>query len=149
MALPHISAATTYFRHLITSRVVSLLLILVPFAVADVALSVLGYVEALGAIAVVLLVIPGSFVIEILWSAYTAPIQVKSEDITMTAQFSVRQLLAVLPLIPAFILASASVVFPLLAVAAGFVLVAISALLAMSGRFWAKVVTKLTESGFV
>jgi hypothetical protein len=139
----------TYFRHLIISRVISLMLIVAPFAVADAALVFLGYGEALGAMAVVALVIPGSFVIEVLWSAYVAPIQVKGEDFTMPAQFNLRQLAAVLPLIPNFVLASAANFVPLLAVVGGAILIGISSVLILSGRFWGKVVTRLTENGFV
>ena len=138
-----------YFRHLIMSRVISILFILVPFAVADAILLVLGYGEALGALAVVLLVIPGSFTIEILWSAFVAPIQVKGEDVTMAVQFNLRQLAAVLPLFPAFVLASAATVLPVVAVVGGGALIVISVLLTMSGRFWGRIVTKLTENGFV
>lgn len=141
--------AATYFRHLIASRTISLLIILVPFAIANVALLILGYREALGALAVVLVVIPGSYVIEILWSAYVAPIQVKGDDLMMPAQFSIRQLSTVLPLIPMFILASAATLVPLVAVGGGVILVAISVVLTMSGRFWGRVVARLTETGFV
>lgn len=139
----------TYFRHLVVSKVVSLLLILAPFGVADVFLAGLGYGEALGALAVIAFVIPGAFVIEILWAAYIAPIQVKGEDMTMPGQFSLRQFAAVLPVIPAFALASVATLFPIVALVGGGLLIAVSALLLMSGRFWGSVVTRLTENGFV
>ena len=60
----------TYFRHLIASKVISLLLVISPFAVADAVLLALGYGEALGALAVVVFVIPGSYIVEMLWAAY-------------------------------------------------------------------------------
>lgn len=141
--------AATYFRHLVASRVISLLLVLAPFAVADAALFALGYGEALGALAVVALVIPGAYVIEMLWAAYVAPVQVKAEDQTMVGQFNLRQFTAVFPLIPAFILASGATLDPLVAVVGGIILIAISTLLAMSGEFWSRVVVKLTENGFI
>ena len=139
----------TYFRHLIASRVVSLLLILAPFAAANVALLALGYGEALGALVVVAAVIPGSYVLEILWAAYIAPIQVKGDDLMMAAQFNLRQLSTALPLVAVFLLVSIATLFPTVAVVGGLVLIAIAAALTTSGRFWGKVVTKLTESGFV
>ncbi len=139
----------TYFRHLVVSRVASLLLILAPFAAADGALFVLGYGEALGALAVVALVIPSSFVLEMLWAAYVAPIQVKGEDQTMVNQFNIRQFVTILPMIPAFILASGATLVLLIAVVGGVVLIVISAILTMSGRFWNRVVVRLTESGFI
>jgi len=140
---------TTYFRHLVASKVVSFLLILAPFAVADAALLALGYGEALGGLAVVTLVIPGSYVLEILWSAYIAPIQIKAEEFTMPTQFSIRQLLTALPLIFVFILASAATILPVLAVAGGILLIAVSIVLTMSPGFWNRVLVKLTENGFV
>jgi len=139
----------TYFRHLIASRIISMLLILAPFAVADCALLALGYSEALGALAVVVFVIPGAYVLEILWSAYVAPIQIKGEDLTMVAQFSLRQFAAILPLIPALIFASAATFAPLFAVGGGTILIVISVLLTMSKGFWGRVVVRLTENGFV
>lgn len=138
-----------YFRHLIVSRVISLLFVITPFAIADATLVVLGYGEALGALAVVAFVIPGFFVLEILWSAYVAPIQVKGEDLTMPGQFNLRQMATALPLILLFIFASIATLFPTFAVIGGIILIATSAFLTLSGRFWATVVTKLTENGFV
>jgi hypothetical protein len=138
-----------YFRHLIVSRVISLLLILAPFAVADAALYAMGYGEALGALAVVLTVIPGSFMLEVLWAAFIAPIQVKGDDMSMPAQFNLKQMTTALPLVAVIILASVATLLPIFAFAGGVVLIAISALLIMSGRFWSSVVTRLTENGFI
>ena len=138
-----------YFRHLVVSRVISLLLVLAPFAAADVALFMLGYAEALGALAVVALVIPGAFVLEMLWAAYVAPIQVKGEDQTMANQFNIRQFVTILPMIPAFIFATGATLVPLLAVAGGVILLVIAAILTMSRGFWSRVVVRLTENGFI
>jgi hypothetical protein len=139
----------TYFRHLITSRVASLMLILTPFAVVNLILSVIGYGVSLAALIVILLVIPGSFVLEICWAAYMAPIQVKGDDMMMPAQFNLRQMATALPLGGVIVLVSAASIVPLLAVIGGVVLCGISAFLTLSGGFWSRVVTKLTENGFV
>ena len=141
--------AATYFKHLISSRVISLMVILIPFAVADTALSLLGYGVTLAALAVILLVIPGAFVLEICWAAYIAPIQVKGDDAMMPAQFSLRQLATALPVGGVFILVSVASIFPLVAVVGGLLLCGLAALLTLSGGFWSRVVTKLTENGFV
>jgi len=138
-----------YFKHLITSRVFSLLLILVPFAVADIALVLLGDGVVLAALGVILMVIPGSFVLEICWAAYIAPIQVKGDDMMMPAQFSLRQMLTALPLGGVVILVSIASIFPQVALTGGAVLCILSALLLSSGGFWSRVVTRLTENGFV
>jgi hypothetical protein len=138
----------TYFRHFIASRVISLFLVLAPFAVADIVLLALGY-EMLGALAVACTVIPGAFVLEVLWSAYVAPIQVKGDDLMMAAQFSLRQLSTALPLVAVFFLASIATAVPIVGLVGGLVLVSIAALLTLSGRFWGKVVERLTETGFV
>jgi hypothetical protein len=139
----------TYFRHLIASRVISLFLILAPFAAANLVLLAMGYGTSLGALGVILAVIPGSYVLEICWAAYIAPIQVKGDDMTMVAQFSLRQLATALPLGGVIILVSLASIIPLVAIAGGLVLCVISALLTMSGAFWTRVLTKLTEQGFV
>lgn len=141
--------AGTYFRHLIISRVVSLLMLLAPFAAVDVALFAIGYGGAMGALTVVAAVIPASYVLTILWTAYIAPIQVKGDDQLMAAQFSIRQFLTALPLIAVFLLVSVATVFPIVAAVGGLALFSLDAVLMLSGRFWGGVVTKLTASGFV
>lgn len=138
----------TYFRHLVASRVVSLFLVLAPFAFADVVLLALGY-EVIGALAVLLTVIPGSFVLEVLWSAYVAPIQVKGDDLMMASQFNLRQLTAALPLVAVIFLVSVATIVPIIGLVGGLILVAISAAFTLSGRFWSKVLERLTENGFI
>ena len=139
----------TYFRHLIASRVVSLLMILAPFAVADAALLELGSGVALAALVVILAVIPGSFVLEICWTAYIAPIQVKSDEMVMAAQFNLRQMAMALPLVAVVVLVSAASISPLVATVGGLVLIVTSVLLTMSPGFWSRIVTRLTENGFI
>jgi len=139
----------TYFKHLIASKTVSLLVILAPFAIADAALQVLGDPEALGALMMILLVIPGAFVLEICWAAYIAPIQVKGDDMMMPAQFNLRQMAVALPMGGVVIVAVFGVIYAPFAAAAGLALCLISALLTLSRGFWGRVVTKLTENGFV
>lgn len=141
--------AAFYFRHLTASKLASLMLILAPFAAADVCLLALGHGEGLGALAVVLLVIPGAFVIEVCWAAYIAPIQVKGDDMTMPAQFSLRQMTTVFPMVGAMVFVSIGSIFPLAAAAGGLALCGFSALLMSSPGFWHAVVRRLTESGFV
>jgi len=139
----------TYFKHLISSKVISLLVILVPFAVVDGILQAFGDPEAVGALLMILLVIPGAFVLEICWSAYIAPIQVKGDDMTMPAQFNLKQLAVALPMGGVVIVATIGVLFAPLAAVAGVVLCVLSAVLTLSRGFWSRVVTKLTENGFI
>lgn len=139
----------TYFRHLLASKLLSLMLILAPFAVADAALATLGIGAALAGLAIILLVIPASFILEICWAAYIAPIQVKGDDMMMPAQFNLRQMATGLLLAPVIILAALASIFTIVAVVGGLALSLLAALLVLSGRFWGRVVTKLTESGFV
>lgn len=139
----------TYFRHLIASRVLSLLLMFAPFSAADAVLFALGYGEALGALGVTALVIPGSFVIEMLWAAYIAPIQVKGDDFAMAAQFSLRQMSSALPMVAVLFLVSLAVIFPLVAFVGGAAILVLAAALTISTGFWSRVVTRLTESGFI
>jgi hypothetical protein len=139
----------TYFRHLIGSKLLSLMIILTPFAVADAVLAALGYPMELAGLVIVLTVIPASFVLQICFSAYMAPIQVKGDDMMMPAQFNLRQMATGLLIIPVIFLATLSAIFPLVAVAGGLALCLLSALLVFSAGFWSRVVTKLTENGFV
>jgi len=141
--------AATYFKHLIFSKTISLLVILAPFAGVDAVLQVLGAPEALGALLMILLVIPGTFVLEICWAAYIAPIQVKGDDMMMPAQFNLRQLAVALPMGWVVIIAAIGVLYAPFAAAAGLILCLLSAALTLSGGFWSRVVTKLTENGFV
>ncbi len=141
--------APTYFRHLVASKVASLMLILAPFTVADAVLLALGYGVALAALAIILTVIPASFVLEICWAAYIAPIQVKGDDLMMPAQFNLRQMATGLMLVPVVFLAALASIFPAVAIIGGVALCIIAAALVMSGGFWSRVVAKLTENGFV
>ena len=139
----------TYFRHLIASKLLSLMLILAPFAVADAVLLAVGDGVALAGLVIILTLVPASFILEICWAAYIAPIQVKGDDLMMPAQFSIRQMSTGFLLVPVLFLASLASIFILVAVVGGVVLSLLAALLVLSGRFWGRVVTKLTESGFV
>lgn len=139
----------TYFRHLIISKLLALMVILTPFAVADAVLAVMNYAMALAGLVIVLTVIPASFVLQICFAAYIAPIQVKGDDMTMPAQLNLRQMATGLLIIPVIFLASLSAIFPVVAVVGGLALCALAALLLASGGFWSRVVTRLTESGFV
>jgi hypothetical protein len=139
----------TYFRHLIGSKLVSLMIILAPFAVADAVLTALGYAMALAGLVIVLAVIPASFVLQICFSAYIAPIQVKGDDMMMPAQFNLRQMVTGLLILPVILVASLSAIFPMVAVVGGLTLCVIAALPVFSAGFWSRVVTRLTESGFV
>jgi len=139
----------TYFKHLISSKVISLIVILAPFATVDALLQLLGDPEALGALMMIILVIPGAFVLEICWAAYIAPIQVKGDDMMMPAQFNLRQMAVALPMGGVVIVATIGVLFAPFAAVAGLILCFVSALLTLSGGFWNRVVTKLTENGFV
>ena len=139
----------TYFRHLIGSKLASLMIILAPFAVADAALAALGYSGALAGLVIVLTVIPAGFVLQICFSAYLAPIQVKGDDMMMPGQFNLRQMATGLLIIPVIFLAALSAAFLIVAVVGGLALYAIAALLVFSTGFWGRVVTKLTENGFV
>lgn len=139
----------TYFRHLIGSKLVSLMIILAPFAVADAVLAALGYAIALAGLAIVLMVIPAGFVLQICFSAYMAPMQVKGDDMMMPGQFNLNQMATGLLIIPVIFIAALSAAFLIVAVVGGLALYVIAALLVFSGGFWSRVETKLTENGFV
>ncbi len=138
-----------YFRHLIGSKFVSLMIILAPFAVADAVLAALGYAMAPAGLVIVLTVIPASFVLQICFSAYIAPIQVKGDDMMMPGQFNLRQMATGLLIIPVILLAALSAAFLIVAIVGGLALYVIAAFLVFSAGFWNRVVTKLTENGFV
>ncbi len=139
----------TYFRHLIASKLISLMLILAPFAVADAVLALFGYGMALAGLVLVLTVIPASFVLQICFAAYVAPIQVKGDDMMMPAQFNLRQMATGLLVVPVFFLAAIGSIIPIVAVVGGLALCGLAVVLVLSGGFWSRVVAKLTESGFV
>jgi hypothetical protein len=139
----------TYFRHLIASKLISLMIILVPFAIADAVLAAYGYAMSMAGLVIILTVIPASFVLQICFAAYVAPIQVKGDDMMMPAQFNLRQMATGLLVVPTFFLAAVGSIFPTVAAVGGLFLCAVAGLLVYSGGFWSRVVTRLTESGFV
>jgi hypothetical protein len=141
--------AASYFKHLLAARTLSLILILAPFAVADVGLLLLGFGGALEALVVVAAVIPPSFVLQICFAAYIVPIQVKGDDMVMPVQFNLRQMATGLMLVPVVFLVAVASAIPMVAEVGGLVLCIIALLLVTNGGFWSRVVTKLTENGFV
>ena len=140
---------TTYFRHLIASKLLAMMVILAPFAVADVVLAALNYAMALAGLVIILTVIPASFVLQICFAAYVAPIQVKGDDMMMPAQFNLKQMATGLLIVPVIFLAAIASLFPIVAVIGGLFLCVLASLLVYSSGFWSRVVTRLTESGFV
>jgi len=141
--------AASYFRHLLAARTLSLILVLAPFAVADGGLLLLGFGGALEAMVVVIAVVPPLFVLQVCFTAYIAPIQVKGDDMTMPAQFNLRQMATGLVLAPVVLIIAIASFFPIVAEVGGLVLCVLALLLVMSGGFWNRVVTRLTESGFI
>jgi hypothetical protein len=141
--------AASYFRHLVAARTLSVLVILAPFVVANAVLSIMGFGGTLPALIVIGTVIPSTFVLEVCWAAYIAPIQVKGEDMTMPAQFSMKQLSTAIPLVAVILLVSISSISLIAGAVGGVLLCALAAALAMSGRFWSGVLTRLTENGFI
>jgi len=139
----------TYFRHLVTSKLLAFMMILAPFAVADAVLTALNYTMALAGLVIILAIIPASFVLQICFAAIIAPIQVKGDDMMMPAQFNLRQMATGLLVVPVLFLAALSAAFLIVAVVGGIFLCVLAAVLVYSGGFWSMVVTKLTESGFV
>ena len=74
----------------------------------------------------------GAFVLEICWSAYIAPIQIKGDDMMMPAKFNIRQLVVTLPMGGVVLVATVGVLFAPFAAVADVVLCVLPTALTLS-----------------
>lgn len=148
-----------YLRHLLLSRVLSVLAILGPFGAANLVLAFLGRGtgKALGqnlsfplAAAVVLLVtVPAASILATYIVARLGAVQQVREEGMMPGQFDLRQFVAILPIYFVIGLIIVSEIFVIAAVVIATTLTLISALLLISSSVWRGIAYRLTQRGFV
>ncbi len=138
-----------YLRHLILSKVLSSLGIVGPYAVADLILFLLGVAAALNSLIVLLVTIPSASVISIYLLARVGDVQQVREEGMMPGQFSLRQMLVILPVygLVGLIVASGGSLTAALIIAP--VLAVLAFLLMLRASVWRGIASRLIERGFV
>ena len=148
-----------YLRHLLLSRVLSILSILGPFGAANLVLTFLGRGIAmefgqdasfsLRASIILLATIPAASILATYIVARVGAVQQVKEEGMMPGQFDLRQFVAVLPIYFVVGLIIISEIFLTAAIAIAVIVGLISTLLLISSSVWRGVAYRLTQKGFV
>ena len=148
-----------YLRHLLLSRVISVLAILGPFGVADLVLAFVApsTVLELGqnvsfpwtSSIILLVTIPAASIIATYLVARVGAVQQVKEEGMMPGQFDIRQFVAILPIYVVIGLIIVSEIFLIASIVIAATLALISALLLMLSGVWRGIAYRLTVRGFI
>jgi len=141
-------SSTRYMRHFLASRFLSTVLVLLPFVLANLALSILGSLVALNAALAIALVTPSLAVLTTYAAARAYPFQIKELGL-QPAQFSLKQVLTVIPAFASVIPVALALVNIYVGLAVSLVLFALVALVLRSERILQGLIFNMTEKGFV
>jgi hypothetical protein len=148
-----------YLRHLLLSRVISVLAILGPFGAADLALALLGIGSAIEfgqnvsfpwtSSIILLVTIPSASILATYLVARVGAVQQVKEEGMMPGQFDIRQFVAILPIYFVIGLIVISEIFLIASVAIAVILTLIAALLLTISSVWRGIAYRLTQRGFI
>ncbi|MBO0888321.1 hypothetical protein J2P12_04390 [Candidatus Bathyarchaeota archaeon] len=139
----------TYLRHLLLSRVVSVLAIIGPFGVADIVLGLFGTGQGFEAAIVLLVTVPAASIFATYIVARLGAVQQVREEGMMPGQFDLRQFLVILPVYFVIGLIIVSEISILASILIAGVLTIVAASLLISASVWRGIAYRLTERGFV
>jgi hypothetical protein len=140
--------ATRYLRHFLASRFLSTLLLLAPFILANLVLSILGSQVALKAAIAITLFTPSLSVLTTYVGSRAYPFQIKELGL-QPAQYSLRQMLTVMPSFAALIPVALALLNALVGLVVSLGLFVLVALVLRSDRILQGLVFHMTENGFV
>jgi hypothetical protein len=148
-----------YLRHLLLSRVLSVLAILGPFGAADLALALLGTGNAIefgqnvsfpwNSSIILLVTIPFASILATYLVARVGAVQQVKEEGMMPGQFDIRQFVAILPIYFVIGLIIISEIFLIASVVIAAVLTLIAAILLTVSGIWRGIAYRLTLRGFI
>lgn len=146
-----------YLRAILVAKSLSMAVLLSPLAIASFLLAVHGNEQALNFGLLLLVVIPSLLIIVVYISAFLNPFQIK-EDLMMPGQLNLKQMISLLPALPAWVL----VAFSFGVLEAGFVTLAlivtiltaviigaVAVALLYNKSLGMRLIDKLVEAGFV
>lgn len=138
-----------YFRYISAAKALSLVTLFLPFVIANVVLSFLGFQSAITTIIPLLITIPCSATLTLYWATITNPVQFKEEAPTTPTQINLKQILTVIPFFGFFIIVMISVLLPIAGIIAAAVTLGLTLFLSYNRYPWRTFVEKLTENGYV
>jgi hypothetical protein len=146
-----------YLRAILVAKSLSMAVLLSPLAIASFLLAVHGNEQALNFGLLLLVVIPSLMIIVVYISAFLNPFQIK-EDLMMPGQLNLKQMISLLPALPAWVL----VAFSFGVLEAGFVTLAlivtiltaviigaVAVALLYNKSLGMRLIDRLVEAGFV
>jgi hypothetical protein len=139
----------TYLRHLLLSRVVSVLAIIGPFGAADIVLGLVGASRGFEAAVVLLVTIPSASVFATYIVARLGAVQQVREEGMMPGQFDLRQFLVILPVYFVIGLIIVSEISTIASIIIASVLTIVAVSMLISTGIWRGIAYRLTERGFV
>ena len=140
--------APTYWKHVILSKFLQIVIMISPFALAGIYLHFLGVTGAINTLPILLIMAPSASIIFMFISARLTMEQIK-EPGTMPAQFSLKQILVFLPIVLIFFAVILSLILVTLSIIISVLFLAVTLMLVFRKRTWTRLVYKLTENGYV
>lgn len=140
--------AYLYWRRVIFSKFIQMLVMVSPFFVASLYLYFMGIQEAINTLPLYILTIPSISILVMYLSGLLTMDQIKEIGI-MSSQFSLRQLIVVLPVGLSFAVVIASLISFSLALLSAVFLFGFMLVVVMRKKSWTNLVYKLTERGYV
>lgn len=141
-------AAKNYWTYVVYAKMFQTLVMMLPFIAANLYLYFSGISGSLNAIIYLATVIPTSPAISLYFSGKFSPAQVVDME-TLPAEFSLRQMATLIPVLLFSVAAIISVVSVFSALICGILFIVFALILMSNGKRWDRLVYRLTERGFV
>ncbi len=140
--------AYLYWRRVIFSKYIQMVLMILPFFFASIYLHIIGVSMAINTLPLYIIAVPSIAVLVMYLSGLLTMDQVK-EPGTLSAQFSLRQMVILLPIAVSFAVVIISLMFWQAGLIASAVLFGLMLLVVLRKKAWTRLVYRLTERGFV
>lgn len=137
-----------YWRNVVLAKFTQILVMVLPFFFASVYLYLIGIHIALNTLPLFSITIPSIAVLVMYLSGLLTMDQIKEVG-TIASQFSLRQMLVILPVIVVFGIVIMSLIVWEAGLIASFIIFAAMIAVVMRKKSWSRLVYKLTERGFV
>lgn len=140
--------APIYWRHVILSKYIQIVIMISPFAIVGIYLHFNGVAGAINTLPLLLILAPSASIIFMFIQARLTMEQIK-EPGTLPSQFSLRQVIVFIPIVVIFIAVLLSLIVMILSIIISIAYLAVTLILVFNKRTWTKLVYKLTENGYV
>lgn len=137
-----------YLRHLIIARALAILVILLPFSIADISLGLIGHPLGFTSALLTALIPASGFIWGVYIMGLTSPVQIR-EEISMAGQLNLRQLIFGIIIGLLVSISYISFISIYLAIICSMISLIVAIMLLMSKSISSRVIKKMVENGFV